>query len=154
MGIVDKAAALAKTPPEKRTQLYFRDDGGFQFRQLPVEDGFLVEWNDKSKRALRAWMLRYRLQKAFRGHNRIPADMVTISYARDILFDIFGQLGDEETATKGPGIRKKFVAAIATAKCYRHETDVKGSLIADKAVMTLVAINIILALTLLLKVAL
>ena len=121
---------LLGPPKEKRTQLYFRDDGSFILRKLDVEDGFLVE---KIKGEIRkAWMMRYKLLKRFDGYGGIGADMVTVSYARDIVFDPFNQLKDGEKPDKGDSLTKDFVSKIASAKCYRHELSAKGSLFVEK----------------------
>lgn len=125
--------SLLGTPKEQRTQLYIRDDGTFIFRKLDIEDGFLVERNAK-KEIVKAWMMRYKLLKRFDGYGNIGADMVTISFARDIVFDPFNQLNDSEKPDKGAELIKDFVRKIAEAKCYRHEREAKGSVLADKIV--------------------
>jgi len=136
--------SLFGPPKEKRTQLYFRDDGGFIFRKLDIEDAFLVE---KSKKVIvRAWMMRYKLLKRFNGFKRIGADMVTISFARDIVFDPFDQLATSEKPEKGASLTKDFVRKIAEAKCYTHEQKAKGSLLVDKLVLFLGFTMIVLAL--------
>lgn len=120
-------------PKERRTQLYFRDDGGFLFRKLDIEDGFLVEkiGNEITK----AWMMRYKLLKRFNGYKKIGADMVTTSFARDIVLDPFNQLADNERPEKGDKLVKGFVQKIAEAKCYKHEQKAKGSLLMEKIVL-------------------
>jgi len=139
-------------PAEKRTQLYFRDDGGFLFRKLLVEDTFLVE-KTKNDEANKAWMMRYKLLKRFDGFKNIGADMVTISYARDIVFDAFSQLAQNEKLEKGKHIVKDFVKKIAEAKCYQHERSAKGSLFAEKIMMYLGICIVVLALSFGLKVS-
>jgi len=132
-------------PKEKRTQLYFRDDGGFIFRKLDVEDTFLVEKN-QAKEAIKAWMLRYKLLRRFDGYKNIGADMVTISYARDIVFDPFGQLNFSEKPEKGKALIKDFIKKIAEAKCYQHERTAKGSSFSDKITIFLGITMVLLAL--------
>lgn len=131
-------------PKERRTQLYFRDDGGFMFRKLDIEDGFLVEKNS-DKEISKAWMMRYKLLKHFNGFKKIGADMVTLSFARDIVFDPFGQLATEEKPEKGASLVKDFVQKIAEAKCYKHEQKAKGSLLIDKLVIFMGTIGVLLA---------
>jgi len=145
-------SGILGTPKEQRTQLYFRDDGGFQFRKLDVEDGFLVEKN-KAREIIKAWMMRYKLLKRFDGFKSISADMVTLSFARDIVFDPFNQLKEGEKPDKGAVLVKSFVSKIAEAKCYKHEQTAKGSLFMDKLVVFLGATMILLALGIGLKVA-
>jgi len=139
-------------PKEKRTQLYFRDDGNFIFRKLDIEDGFLVEKN-KQGEVIKAWMMRYKLLKRFDGYGSIGADMVTVSFARDIVFDPFDQLKDSEKPDKGANLIKDFVRKIAEAKCYRHEMTAKGSLLAEKIVVFMGATMVLLALGIGIKVA-
>lgn len=133
-------------PAEKRTQLYFRDDGGFLFRKLHVEDTFLVE-KTKGDETNKAWMMRYKLLKRFDGFKNIGADMVTISYARDIVFDAFSQLKQSEKLEQGKHLVKGFVKKIAEAKCYQHERSAKGSLFTEKIMMYLGICIVILALS-------
>ena len=132
-------------PKEQRTQLYFRDDGGFIFRKLDIEDGFLVEKNG-AKEVVKAWMMKYKLLKRFDGYKNIGADMVTLSFARDIVFDPFGQLNDSEKPDKGGELIKEFVRKIAEAKCYRHEVNAKGSTVAEKVVLFMGATMVLMAL--------
>lgn len=139
-------------PKEQRTQLYFRDDGGFQFRKLDIMDTFLVEKNN-NKEATKAWMMRYKLLKRFNGFKNIGADMVTISYARDIVFDPFGQLTDSEAPEKGKKLTKDFIKKIAEAKCYQHERDAKGSSFVEKITLFLGITMVLLALAIGIKAA-
>ena len=132
-------------PKERGTQLYFRDDGGFQFRKLDIEDTFLVEKNQQ-KEAIKAWMLRYKLLRRFDGFKSIGADMVTVSYGRDIVFDPFRQLNDSEKPEKGKALVKDFIKRIAEAKCYQHERTAKGSTLADKVVVYMGIVMVLLAL--------
>ena len=143
---------LLGTPKEQRTQLYFRDDGGFIFRKLDIEDGFLVEKN-KKKEITKAWMMRYKLLKRFDGYGNVGADMVTISFARDIVFDPFGQLNDSEKPDKGASLIKEFVRKIAEAKCYRHELDAKGSVFAERIVGFMGVTIVLLGIGILIRIA-
>lgn len=137
---------------EKRTQLYFRDDGTFIFRKLDIEDGFLVEKNAQ-KDIVKVWMMRYKLLSSFDGYKGIGADMVTLSFARDIVLDPFNQLNEGEKPDKGDSLIKSFVTKIATAKCYKHEQTAKGSLFIDKLVLFMGLTMVLLALGIGLKAA-
>lgn len=139
-------------PKEKGTQLYFRDDGGFQFRKLDIEDTFLVEKNSDNV-AIKAWMMKYKLLKRFNGFGNIGADMVTVSYGRDIVFDPFNQLNKGEKPEKGKNLIKDFVKKIATAKCYQHERTAKGSIFTDKVTLFLGLTMVLLALAIGIKAA-
>lgn len=139
------------TPKEKRTQLYFRDDGSFIFRKLEIEDAFLVE--KIGGEITKAWIMRYKLLTNFDGYGNIGADMVTISFARDIVLDPFKRLNDSEKPDKGTDLVKDFVSKIATAKCYKHERTAKGSVFIEKIVMFQGATMVLLALGIGIKVA-
>lgn len=73
-------------PKEKRTQLFFRGDGRFEFRRMELEDAILVEKN-KEGEVTSGWPHFYQAQYPFPGYKNIPADMVTLSHARDIILD-------------------------------------------------------------------
>lgn len=118
---------------QKRTQLHFRDDGQFEFRKLEIEDGFLVE--KEQDVVTKAWLMFYKLQKRFGGYRKIGSDMVTVSFDRDIVLDIFGQLSDAEKPERGSDLKKSFVKNIAEAKCYRHEHGKKPRTLIDKLVL-------------------
>ena len=139
-------------PKEKRTQLYFRDDGGFQFRKLDVENSFLIEKTSTGE-ADKAWMMRYKLLKRFDGFKGIGADMVTISYARDIVFDPFNQLRINEKPEKGKALTKAFIKKIAEAICYQHERTAKGSTLSDKVTVFIGITMVLLALAIGIKAA-
>jgi hypothetical protein len=141
------------SPKEKGTQLYFRDDGSFQFRKLLIEDEALVEKNDASV-VLKAWKMLYKLLKQFDGYKGIAADNVTISFGRDIIFDPFNQLNETEKPSKGKALKKDFIKNIAEAKCYMHEKTAKPSLIMDRFTLFLGGTMIIMAIGLMAKIAL
>lgn len=130
---------------EKGTQLYFRDDGSFIFRKLPIEDTFLTEKTNGGE-IIKAWLLRYKLLRNFDGYKNIAADKVTVSFARDIVFDPFNQLNTGEKPEQGEKLIKDFISKIAEAKCYMHEHTAKGSLLADKIVWFLGITIVLLAL--------
>ena len=73
-------------PKEKRTQLFFRSDGKFEFRRMELEDAMIVEKN-KDGEIISGWPHFYQAQYPFPGYKNIPADMVTLSHARDIILD-------------------------------------------------------------------
>jgi len=143
---------LFGTQKEQRTQLYFRDDGRFIFRKLDIENTFLVE-KTKTGEASKAWMLRYKLLKRFDGFKGIGADMVTVSYARDIVFDPFSQLKVNEKPEKGKGLIKEFIKKIATSICYQHERTAKGTTFVETITLFLGVTMVLLALAIGIKAA-
>lgn len=82
-------------PKERRTQLYFRDDGAFLFRQLEIEDTFLVE-RDNNGEITKGWKHFFRNQFPFDGYKNIKRDQVTLSYGRDIILDPYNLIQDDE----------------------------------------------------------
>lgn len=96
-------------PKEKRTQLFFRDDGKFQFRKLELEDTFLVEKN-KDDVVQKGWKHFYRNQFPFEGYKGIPADMVTMSFARDVLLDPYDLVETRDKPDKGKGLVSEVIS--------------------------------------------
>jgi hypothetical protein len=85
---------LFGAPKEKRTQLYFRDDAKFLFRKQDIIDTFLVDKKDNA--IVNGWKHFFKNQFPFAGFKNIPADMVTISFARDIIFDPYNLVSKQE----------------------------------------------------------
>jgi hypothetical protein len=95
---------------EKRTQLYFRDDGKFMFRSLELEDAIMVTKKDDS--VVAGWEHHFNNQFPFTGLKGIPADMVTLGYSRDTILDPYGLVEREQL---GKGVLTK-LAIKATGK--------------------------------------
>ena len=152
MGVLASVGLTIGTTKERGTQLYFRDDGGFIFRKLDIEDGFLV-LKDKNSKVIKAWLMRYKLLHRFDGYKNIGADKVTVSFGRDIMFDPFKLLNPNEAPVKGDDLQKLFIRKIATAKCYKHEHEAKGSNVMDRLQVVMGVTIVLLAVGLLLKAA-
>lgn len=119
---------------EQRTQLHFFDDGSFQFRKLPMKEACLVQEADGV--VLKAWPTFYASEIQFDGYRNIPADMVTLSFDRDFILDIFNKVPVSETKEGKP---KKDNTSITRwtaqiAESQRHKVMVKGGklLLMDK----------------------
>jgi hypothetical protein len=82
---------------EKRTMLYFKENGHFKFEKMEVEDTFLIE--RKNGRVIRAWEMLYKLMLPFQGYKNIHRDEVSLAYARDVIFDPFNILEPAERPT-------------------------------------------------------
>lgn len=82
------------TEKEKRTQLFFRDDGNFVFRRLEIEDTFLVVKKDGD--IVKGWKHFFKNQFPFGGYSGIGADMVTLSFDRDIILDPYNLVSNKE----------------------------------------------------------
>jgi len=91
MGLLGLFGGVEK---EKRTQLFFRDDGSFVFRRLEIEDTFLVVKKDGD--IVKGWKHFFKNQFPFGGYSNIGADMVTLSYDRDIILDPYNLVGEKE----------------------------------------------------------
>jgi hypothetical protein len=87
MGIFDNLMASTK---EKRTMLYFKENGHFKFEKKEVEDSFLLE--KKNGRVTRAWEDLRSLHLPFAGWKGIPRDEVALQHSRDVLFDPFDRM--------------------------------------------------------------
>ena len=101
--------------------LYFREDGRFIFQKKEVEDTFLVEKKDGKR--IRAWMLSYKLQLPFAGHKDIKPDLVTMAYARDIIFDPFNSLNPSEKPDTTKEIAKPWIRDVAESQAYTAQQD-------------------------------
>lgn len=134
--------------PVKETtwNLHFRDDDTFQFRQVEIEKGWMIE-KDAQGKATGAYMLPYKTQKQFDGFGKIPASKLTITYSRDILLDYFNQLAPAEKPEKGKGLKEKTMSAIAAATLYQHEVEAKPTSSLDKMILFTGSVAVLLALS-------
>lgn len=121
---------------EKRTQLYFRDDGQFQFRKLEIEDTFLVEKKDGA--ILRGWKHFFSLQFPFAGKRGIAADMVTLGFSRDIVLDPFDIIPSDEKPEKHKKLNDNpWVSEVAESRVYKHQVAGQKMLLYDKITLGL-----------------
>lgn len=123
-------------PKERRTQLYFRDDGSFQFRKLFVEDTFLVE--KVNQNIVKGWKLLFKLQFPFDGYKALSADMVTLGYSRDIILDPYGIVSEAEKPEPGMDkLNKSWITQIAEAQLYKQRNKAKPMLLVNKITLFL-----------------
>lgn len=133
------------TPKESRTQLFFRDDGKFQFRKLLIEDTFLVE--KVAGEIVKGWKHFFQLQFPFAGMKGIAADMVTLGGSRDIILDPYGLVGDNEKPDKNKKINENpWITEIAESRIYKHATKKPSMQIYDKITLVLGALTTLLVL--------
>lgn len=104
-------------PKEKAFQLHFRDDNSFEFRQLDIEDTFLIE-KDKEE-IKRGWKHFYRNQFPFAGYKNMKRGQVTLSFDRDIILDPYGIIAND---VDNPEKREKTVIDM-----FGGETKLKGT---------------------------
>lgn len=118
-------------PKERRTQLFFRDDGKFIFRKLFIEDTFLVEKKDKE--IIKGWKHFYKLQFPFPGYKGIPADMVSLGYDRDIVLDPYNIVDQKEKPDKLKRINaNSWITDVAEGQRYKHQIKPGSMLLLDK----------------------
>jgi hypothetical protein len=98
MGIFDNLMASSK---EKRTMLYFKENGHFKFDKKEVEDSFLLE--KKNGRVTRAWEDLRSLHLPFVGWKGIPRDEISLHHSRDVIFDPFNMIPAGENPAKYVG---------------------------------------------------
>ena len=123
-------------PKEKRTQLFFRDDGKFIFRKLFIEDTFLVE--KVSSDIVKGWKHFYKLQFPFAGLKGIPADMVTLGFDRDIVFDIYGLVDEKDKPLKNKKINENdWITDVADGQRYKAQNKPASMLLLDKVTIFL-----------------
>lgn len=145
--------SLTGNVKEYGRQLYFRDDRVFQFRKLQIQEESLIERRPSTDIVERGWMMFYKLMKRFDGYKKLRAGMVTICFGRDIVFDHFNQLEASEKPEKGKGIQKEFIKRIAEAKCYKHEQTAKPNPLADKFIIVVGSVMVMLGLAILIQIA-
>lgn len=144
---MDILKSFTGNPVEKGKVFHHRDDGAFQFIERHIEDNALIEKGNNDM-WVKAWALFFKLEKDFAGYKNLKPGRVTVTYGRDIIFDPFGELGEEEKPEKGRQLIKKFIAAEAEAKCYKHEKAPTESLVFNKAVWFIGSVMVILGLAL------
>ncbi len=125
--------SILGTPKEKRTQLFFRDDGKATFRKLFVEETSLVE-KDKSGEIIKGWKHFFKLQFPFSGYKNIPGDQVTLSFDRHYVLDYCGMLDKNEKPPMDARLDSPYVSQIASGRCYKIDSQQKGTVWADKMI--------------------
>ena|SRR3990172_7909042 len=135
---------------ERRTQLFFRDDGKFVFRRLPIEDTVLEQKVNGEVKS--CWKHFFQLQFPFQGYKNIGADMVTLGYARDIILDPFGILPAGEKPIPGHRLDKEWITEVAETQRYKHQNKPQKTLLTDSVTVVMLVIDVILALTIAMKV--
>jgi hypothetical protein len=114
---------------EKKTQLYFRDAGSFEFIKRPLKYSCMVQ--EENGQLIRAWKHFYSNQIPFAGYKNISADTVTLGFARDIILDPFnkvptGLLPSEKPTKTDTGI-KKWISQVAENQRHTYRTQIKSS---------------------------
>lgn len=126
---------LTGAPKEQRTQLHFRSDMRFQFRNVELEGSDQVIKQDGE--IVEAWPDFFNLQKSFNGYKNINAAKVTVVFDRDIILDPFKQLSDEEKPEKGRRLVKSWITRIGESQRYKVQNKPGRMLLLDKITMFL-----------------
>ena len=141
---------IGTTPKERRTQLFFRDDGKCIFRPLLLEDSCLVE--KEGDIVIKAWKHFFNPQIPFNGFKNIKADMISLGHSRDIIFDPFKKIPDCESPGKTADEIDKWVATIAESQRYKNMNKPSSMLLLDKITMFLGAGFILLLISLIIRI--
>lgn len=96
--------------PEQKTQLYIRDDRKFTFRKLPLQYSCLLE--KKGEKIVRAWRHSYIGEYLFLGYKNMSADMVTLSFGRDIFLDPHNKIPQTDDTSGKPKDIKKWIGQV------------------------------------------
>jgi len=119
---------------EKRTQLFFRDDGKFTFRKLTIQDTFMVE--KKGDDILKGWKHFFKLQFPFAGYKGMQPDMVSLAYDRDIILDPYGIVAENDKPDKRKKMNENpWITEIAETQRYKHQSNPSSQFVADKIVL-------------------
>jgi len=133
-------------PKERRTQLYFRDDGKFTFRKLFIEDTFLIE--KVRDDIIKGWKHFYKLQFPFAGLKGIPADMVTLGFDRDIVLDPYNIVDAKDKPDKHKKINEnKWITDVADGQRYKAQNKPHSMFMADKLTIFLGVATVLVALS-------
>jgi len=130
---------------EVKSQLHFYDNGDFEFRKRPLQDAHLVEQAEGI--VVKAFPLFYASEIQFNGHKGIPADMMSLSFDRDMILDPFGKVPVRENISGKPGTDEvsigKWLAKIAESQRYKVMVK-QGSLLLIEKITLFLGIGLIL----------
>ncbi len=126
---------------ERGTQLFFRDDHKFHFRRIALQDTAMVVKNNNV--ILSGWKHFFQNQFPFNGYKGvktnlgykggIKAAMITLAYARDIIYDPFNIIPAEEKPekTKRGKLDKAWITNIAETQIYKARNKPVKTLVMD-----------------------
>jgi len=128
----------------KRTAFHNRDDGKFCFRKLLIYQGALVR--KKGEQFIEGWEHHYNNQFSFDGFKDISADMVTITTARDVLYDPFNIVNSNDKPDKSGKISQAYISERANSAIYDAQKQKPKGLMGDKVTIGLLIVDGLLAL--------
>lgn len=138
---------------EKRAQVFYNDsDNSVVHRILPIEMAHFVK-DDLVKSQRAAYFHQFKSEYYFPGYKGIPAGMVTPGYGRDVVLQIHPILKEKELPSKDGKLDKGPIKNIATNRIEDLNRDVQVGMVSNKIINTLMAVIVLFALALGVKVA-
>lgn len=138
---------------DKKTQLFFYDDGSFEFIKRPLQYSCLLE--KQSDKVKRAWRHSFSGEYYFSGYKNIAADMVTLGYSRDIILDPHNRIPVTEDISGKPASTaqsiKEWIAQIAETQRQTYRSKMNSTTKADMINYTLMGIDLIMVIALVIK---
>ena len=134
---------------EHKTQLYFHDDGSFQFRNLQVEEACLVE--KEEGKFIKAWKHFHGGQLRFDGRKGVfGAAMVSLGFDRDVILDPFNRVPVLETPGGKPAKTdtsiRKWLALIGESQRHKIMSKPTNMLLIEKITIILGVLDILMLL--------
>lgn len=102
---------------QMKTELFFKDNRNLVFKKRELYNSCLVERGPENK-LIRAGKHFFGCEIPFPGYRKIPSDMVTLGFSRDIILDPFDKVSRGIEINKKPDVKekdsiKKWIAQIA-----------------------------------------
>jgi len=148
-------SSLTGKVEEKRTQFYIYDNGDIEFRKLPIMYTTMIE--KKRGEIKRVFKHLFKLEFAFNGFGKIPADRVSLGYGRDAVLDIFNILdpAKDKITRASPGkvyLERPWITEIGKNAQHHAHTQKPNTLMWDMVTWTLTAVLLMMALGLVITV--
>lgn len=128
----------------KGSQLYFRNDEKFFFRKVPIISGALVR--KKGEQFIEAWLHRPNNQFIFDGYKNMPGGKITVSSARDVVFDPFDIISKEDKPDKTGEIKQNFITKMSNNAIYAAQKQKVKGMIMDKVTLGIVIVTVLMGL--------
>ena len=139
---------FAKSSQGQVRQFIAHDDHSLAIRNLPVDEGFVVE--KKDGKTVAAWLHFHEQDIECTGYKGVPPGEIVLSCARDILWDPYDRVPDSENPTTGKpidaGFRTMQDYSRKVAQSQQDRIDIKGgtTTIMDKIVWMLGALDAVM----------
>lgn len=115
---------------EYLTQLYFGEDNKVSFLKRELKYSCLIE--KEGENLVRGWKHFYGNQLRFVGYGAIPAAMVTLGFARDVILDPFNKVPIGEAVSEKPKAKdsiglRKWISKIAENQRHIYRAERKST---------------------------